>query len=160
MLPPRIYFLKGSIMPEVIAEKQERIFGRRVELNSGHYLDIQGWGLADVAKNFDTFLGIFQDFMSMGEQEMTASQREAFVSKQMQRITRLLESAVVDGDVSFDQVRGLDNLVTIIEAVIEENALFEALGKAARVATKGMASVNEVMGRVANGNPTSAEPTT
>jgi len=140
------------------------VSGRQVELKDGTVFYIQGWGVSDIANNIETFSAIFRDFGKLGEMEMTEELQGEFIQKQMNRIVRLIDSAVVESSMAFSDVRGVNNILKIVTAVIEENELFEALGKATGLIQMVTTSVRGVTGAIAgdegSGGQTSARQTT
>lgn len=116
-------------------------FYRVVELTNGQQVKVQAWGVAEVRANFTTLQAIFSDLFDMDDktQKEISSDPKAFsdfVDKQFNRFTALIESSLVDDSIPLSQIRGLDNLLSLVEAVIEVNGLFRAVGKLTALAQK------------------------
>lgn len=109
-------------------------FYRVIELTNGSQVKIQAWGIAEVRANFSVLQEIFNDLLNLDDktQKKIASDPKAFsdfVDKQFNRFTALIEASLTDDSAPLSEVRGLDNLIALVEAVIEVNGLFRAVGK-------------------------------
>lgn len=116
-------------------------FYRVVELSNGAQVKVQAWGISDVRANFTTLQDIFNDLLNMDDETQKKISKDskafnAFVDKQFNRFIVLVESSLTEDSMGLSEVRGLDNLISLVEAVIEVNGLFRAVGKLTTLAQK------------------------
>ena len=119
----------------------DAMFSRYVELSNGTGVHILAWGVGEVRENFVILKDILSDVFSDGSDLSKEGAFNAFVDKQFNRIIKLVNSSISDPGITIESIRGMDNLLRVVEAFIEVNGLFEALGKVMEMATKAAALV-------------------
>ena len=121
---------------------QDDIYSRYVELSDGKGVHIQAWGIGEVKENFDVLKQMLGDFFNEGFDTEDEQAFKLFVDKQFNRIVKLVDSSISDQGVSLESIKGMNNILRVVDAFIDVNGLFEALGKVMEIAQKAMAVTN------------------
>ena len=118
-------------------------YSQYVEFSNGTGLHIKAWGIGEVRENFAVLKDILSDvFSDVGFDASDEANYNRFIDKQFNRIIKLVDSSIEEEGITLESVRGMDNIIRVIDAFIEVNGLFEAMGKVVQMATKAMGLMN------------------
>jgi hypothetical protein len=100
-----------------------------VELLSGETVRVEPWSWLELMGNLKTIASIVADVTSSAADLTKPEAIEGIVLRQANRLEGLIVASLKNGKDDMAKLRGLEDIVDVLTAVIEVNGVMSAVGK-------------------------------